>query len=157
VPALAPNRPFLLRAAPWLMAALGLVMIALATVGLNILAAILAVFGVTFGANDAAIGAIMMNLVGGGIVLLITGLILALARSGRNKAKWLLGSGVVLLCLGSGPLAFVLLAARFGLTADRNPNPIFEGMLAGVTFVPALILLICGLVAVARANATSRP
>jgi hypothetical protein len=148
--AIAENRSLLNRCAPGLLAVAGVAMIALATVGLRILAAILAVFGLTFGTNDGAIGAIMLSLVGGGIVVLIAALVVALTRRGRSTAKWLIGSGLALLCLGSGPLAFWIVAAKLGLIADSNPNPVFEGMLAGATFLPALILLISGLVVVVR-------
>jgi hypothetical protein len=36
------------------------------------------------------------------------------------------------------------------LTHDPNPNPVLEGMLAGFTFIPSIVLLICGLVVLVR-------
>jgi len=49
--------------------------------------------------------------------------------------------GLVLLVVGSGPLLAIMLVAKLGFTADPNPNPVFCGILAGLTFWPALILL----------------
>jgi hypothetical protein len=133
------------RLLPWIMVGAGVGMIALATIGLRVLFAALAWVGITMAAHQAMIGAIIMALVAIGILVSVLGAILLLARTGSGKAAWLIGSGLVLLVLGSGPLAFVMLTAT-----DRNPNPIFEGMLAGVTFLPAVVLLICGLVVLAN-------
>jgi hypothetical protein len=124
-------------------------MIALATVGLGVLFRLLALFGLHIATNGAAIGATIMLLVGAGLCLLIAGLVLALART-RNAARWLIGSGLVLLCLGSGPLFVIIAAAKLGLTHDPNPNPVLEGMLAGFTFIPSIVLLICGIVVLVR-------
>jgi hypothetical protein len=137
------------RLAPWGVVLLGAVMIALATVGLGVLFRLLTLFGLHVETDGAAIGAIIMLLIGAGLCLLIAGLVLALARA-RNAARWLIGSGFVLLCVGSGPLLGIMAAAKLGLTRDPNPNPVFEGMLAGFTFIPAIVLLICGLVVLAR-------
>ena len=52
--------------------------------------------------------------------------------------------GLVLLILGSGPLVAILIAARLGVGHDPNPNPIFFGMLAGLTFWPSIILILVG-------------
>ena len=49
--------------------------------------------------------------------------------------------GLALLILGSGPLVGVLLYARLGLYHDPDPNPVFLGMLAGLTFWPSVILV----------------
>jgi len=117
-------------------------------VGLRALLALLTAIGLA--TNDAALGTIIIELIGGGLLCLIVGLILALARSGKSRAFWPIGSGAVLLCLGTGPLLLIILMAKLGLTADPNPNPIFAGMLAGFTFIPAVILLICGFVALAN-------
>ena len=135
------------RLASWGVALAGVAMIALATVGLRVLFGLLELIGLHIDA--AAIGRIIMMLIGAGLLLLIAGLVLALARA-RNTARWLIGSGLVVLCLGNGPLLAIVAAAKLGLTRDPNPNPVFEGMLAGFTFIPAIVLLICGLVALAR-------
>ena len=129
------------RVYPWIMVGAGAGMIALATIGLRVLFAALAWLGPSAARHDGTIGAVIMTLIAGGIVTSVLGAILLLARTGSGKATWLIGSGLVLLVVGSGPLAFAVLTA-----SDRNPNPILEGMLAGVTFMPAVILLICGLV-----------
>src|SRR5438876_724700 len=93
---------------PWALALAGIAMIALATVGLRALLALLALLGLSAGTNDAVLGGIIIDLIGGGILCLIAGLVLALARSGTSKAAWLIGSGVVLLALGSGPLLLII-------------------------------------------------
>ena len=38
--------------------------------------------------------------------------------------------GLLLLCVGTGPLLIVILAAQLGLTRDPNPNPVGFGILA---------------------------
>jgi hypothetical protein len=58
--------------------------------------------------------------------------------------------GVVLLVLGSGPLIVIILAAAIGIWPDPNPNPIGPGLLAALTFWPAVICLIIGIVRVQR-------
>ena len=80
----------------------------------------------------------------GGLLLLIVGLVLLFAHNAARKGAWLFASGLVLLIAGSGPLWLVGLASRFGLTADPNPNPIFLGILAFLTFVPAMFLVVSG-------------
>jgi hypothetical protein len=65
----------------------------------------------------------------------------------------LLRVGLGLLILGSGPLlAIIIVAARVGLLHDPDPNPVGPGMLAGLTFWPALICLIVGVVRVRRGS-----
>jgi hypothetical protein len=54
--------------------------------------------------------------------------------------------GLLLLCLGTGPLLIVVLAAQFGLTRDPNPNPIGFGILAFFTFWPSVLLIVIGIV-----------
>lgn len=130
---------------PWTMVGLGAGMIALATVGLRVLFAVLAWAGFSISSHQAEIGGIIMSLIAFGILVLLLGVTLLAARTGSGRAAWLIGSGLLLLVLGSGPLAFALLTAR-----DPNPNPIFAGMLMGVTFMPAIVLLICGLVVLAN-------
>ena len=57
---------------------------------------------------------------------------------------------LTLLVLGSGPLFGIILFAKLGLTSDPDPNPIFPGMLAGLTFWPAVICLGIGMAQVRR-------
>jgi hypothetical protein len=140
---IAGNRRFV----PIVLVLAGAMLMALGTVGLRILLAVLAPVGVQTGTHDALIGSMMLWLVGGGVLCIAIGLILAMAHSGASRAAWLIGSGVTLFCLGCGPLLVVMLAAWLGLTADRNPNPIFLGMLFAATFTPAIVLVICGVVA----------
>jgi hypothetical protein len=58
--------------------------------------------------------------------------------------SWWVRAGLVGLVLGTGPLASVMVAARLGFTDDPNPNPVYHGMLAGVTFWPSLALIAVG-------------
>ncbi len=59
--------------------------------------------------------------------------------------NWPLIVGLILLVLGTGPLVFVMVAAKLGFGNDPNPNPIIHGMLAGLTFYLSLGLVIWGL------------
>ncbi len=54
--------------------------------------------------------------------------------------------GLVLLCVGTGPLLIVILAAQLGLTRDPNPNPVGFGILALFTFWPSVLLIVVGIV-----------
>ena len=58
--------------------------------------------------------------------------------------------GLVLLVLGSGPLVGIMLYARLGFYHDPDPNPVFLGMLAGLTFWPSVILIGLGIWRVRR-------
>jgi len=80
----------------------------------------------------------------GGLLVLIVGLVLLFAHNIARKGAWLFASGMVLLVAGTGPLWFVGLASQFGLSADPNPNPIFLGILAFLTFLPAMFLVVSG-------------
>jgi len=60
--------------------------------------------------------------------------------------------GTVLFVVGSGPLLLIIAAADLGLTKDPNPNPVGFGILAGLTFWPSIIMIIAGVVSVARAR-----
>lgn len=53
--------------------------------------------------------------------------------------------GSALLILGTGPLLIIILLAKLHITADPDPNPIGFGLLAGLTFWPALICLAIGI------------
>jgi hypothetical protein len=72
-----------------------------------------------------------------------------LSRMWRRLPK-LFWIGLGLLLAGTGPLFTLVVAADLGLTRDPNPNPIGFGMLAGLTFWPAVILIIAGLFKAAR-------
>ncbi len=63
------------------------------------------------------------------------------------KLFWI---GLGLLVVGSGPLLTIIVAADLGLTRDPNPNPIGFGLLAGLTFWPAVIMIVIGLFKTAR-------
>lgn len=67
--------------------------------------------------------------------------------SPRFKFSRLFWIGLALLVIGTGPLLAIVLAAELGLLSDPNPNPIGPGLLAFVTFWPAVILTLWGLVA----------
>jgi hypothetical protein len=54
--------------------------------------------------------------------------------------------GFWLFVAGCGPLLAIITAASLGLTRDPNPNPIGLGLLAGLTFWPAVILIVIGVV-----------
>ncbi|HEX3726579.1 MAG TPA: hypothetical protein VHV08_10070 [Pirellulales bacterium] len=74
----------------------------------------------------------------------------------RLADSWLLRAGILLLLLGTGPLLAIILAAQLGLTNDPNPNPVGPGLLAGVTFLPSLVLIVIGIVRVIVANGRSK-
>jgi hypothetical protein len=60
--------------------------------------------------------------------------------------------GLGLLVVGTGPLAFIIVAAAVGLWPDPNPNPIGPGLLFFFTFWPAVICIVIGVVRVRRSN-----
>lgn len=62
----------------------------------------------------------------------------------RKSAKLVLGIGVALFVIGSGPLLVTILLANLGLTRDPNPNPIGFGLLAFLTFWPSILLMVIG-------------
>lgn len=69
--------------------------------------------------------------------------------------RWMLGLGIVLLLLGSGPLLSLIILAKLGVTADPNPNPIGLGMLAMFTFWPSIALIVAGLILRRRSHSRS--
>ena len=75
---------------------------------------------------------------------------IALTMSDYLKSTWV-RVGLALLVVGSGPLLFIIVAAGMGLWPDPNPNPIGFGMLAGLTFWPAIICIAIGVVRARRA------
>jgi hypothetical protein len=54
--------------------------------------------------------------------------------------------GIILFVVGTGPLLAIIIAASLGLTRDPNPNPIFLGILAGLTIWPSVGFIIGGFV-----------
>jgi hypothetical protein len=62
--------------------------------------------------------------------------------------SWLIRIGVILLVVGTGPLIGIILAARLGLTDDPNPNPIGPGIMAGLSFLPSVVMILVGIVQV---------
>jgi hypothetical protein len=60
--------------------------------------------------------------------------------------------GLGLLLVGTGPLLFIILAAALGLWPDPNPNPIGPGLLFFLTFWPAVICIIIGVIRVRIRN-----
>src|SRR5258706_15272421 len=50
--------------------------------------------------------------------------------------------GLLFLCVGTGPLLIVIVAAQLGLTRDPNPNPVGFGILALFTFWPGVLLMV---------------
>jgi hypothetical protein len=81
-------------------------------------------------------------------------LIARLHRQSPHMRKYLRSRlvqvGLVLLILGSGPLVAVIGFARLGFYHDPDPNPVFLGMLAGLTLWPAVILIGIGIWRVRR-------
>jgi hypothetical protein len=67
------------------------------------------------------------------------------------RSRWF-RVGAVLFVLGSGPLLLIIAAAAVGLWPDPNPNPIGPGLLAGLTFWPAVICLGIGIFRARRAE-----
>ena len=67
-------------------------------------------------------------------------------------ASKLVRVGLVLLVVGTGPLLAIIVAAKVGLWPDPNPNPVGFGMLAGLTFWPAVLCILIGVVRVRRAG-----
>ncbi len=62
----------------------------------------------------------------------------------RYLQSWWIRAGLVLLVVGTGPLASIMLAAALGFTDDPNPNPVMFGILAGLTFWPSVGLIAVG-------------
>jgi hypothetical protein len=77
------------------------------------------------------------------------------AAPARSLGYWQSGwvrAGVGLLIVGTGPLAFIILAAAIGLWPDPNPNPIGPGLLFFFTFWPAVLCILVGVIRVRRAR-----
>jgi hypothetical protein len=70
---------------------------------------------------------------------------------GYWQSRWV-RVGVGLLAVGTGPLAFIIIAAAIGLWPDPNPNPIGPGLLFFFTFWPAVLCIVIGVIRVRRAR-----
>lgn len=68
----------------------------------------------------------------------------------RYLQSWWIRAGLLLLVVGTGPLASIMLAAALGFTDDPNPNPVMFGILAGLTFWPSVGLIAVGVWRVRR-------
>ena len=66
------------------------------------------------------------------------------SRQIRFSNSWAIRVGLLLLVLGTGPLFAMILAGGLGWTSNSNPNPIWPGLLAGLTFLPGVILITAG-------------
>jgi len=64
----------------------------------------------------------------------------------RFRLTRLFWIGLVVLCLGIGPLLTVIILAKFGVTSDPNPNPILPGIIAMFTFWPGVVAALWGLI-----------
>ena|SRR6267154_2847984 len=67
------------------------------------------------------------------------------AMSQYLKSTWV-RVGLVLLVVGATPLLFIITAAALGLWPDPNPNPVGPGILFGLTFWPAIICIVVGVI-----------
>jgi hypothetical protein len=67
------------------------------------------------------------------------------AMSQYLKSTWV-RVGLVLLVVGATPLLFIVTAAALGLWPDPNPNPVGPGILFGLTFWPAIICIVVGVI-----------
>lgn len=70
--------------------------------------------------------------------------------------SWLVRIGLLLLVGGSSPLLLIVAAAKLGLTADPDPNPIGPGILLMLTFWPGVICLLIGIGAAAATRRRDR-
>jgi len=61
-------------------------------------------------------------------------------------------AGVGLLVVGASPLLFIVAAAAVGLWPDPNPNPVGPGLLFFLTFWPAVLCIVVGVVRVRAYN-----
>jgi hypothetical protein len=66
--------------------------------------------------------------------------------------SWWVRTGIALLIVGSGPLAFIIVAAAIGLWPDPNPNPIGSGLPFFFTFLPAVLCIVVRVIRVRRAR-----
>lgn len=66
-------------------------------------------------------------------------------KSKRYPKNWPLILAFSLLLLGTGPLVSIMAFASLGYGDDPNPNPVFFGILAWLTFYPSLGLIAWGI------------
>jgi hypothetical protein len=70
------------------------------------------------------------------------------------RSNWVkVGPG--LLVVGAGPLCFIIAAAAVGLWPDPNPNPIGPGLLLALTFWPAVVCILVGVIRVRERRTTN--
>ena len=60
------------------------------------------------------------------------------------RGSRLLGWGIATLVSGCGPLLAISIAARRGLLADPDPNPIGPGLLVAISFWPGMVMVVIG-------------
>src|SRR3979490_2979898 len=70
------------------------------------------------------------------------------------KSTWV-RVGLVLLVIGAAPLLTIIFAAAVGLWPDPNPNPVGAGLLFALTFWPAIIDRVVGVIRVRNRRAAS--
>ena len=68
------------------------------------------------------------------------------------KSMWV-RVGLVLLVIGAAPLLTIIFAAALGLWPDPNPNPVGAGLLFALTFWPAIICIVVGVIRVRNRRA----
>jgi hypothetical protein len=61
-----------------------------------------------------------------------------------QRANRLLLYGILWHLVGCGPLYYVTLRSKMGI-GDPNPNPVLFGIMAGVSFLPSLIVIAFGI------------
>jgi hypothetical protein len=71
----------------------------------------------------------------------------------RYLRAWFVRIGIILLVVGSGPLVGFLTYAKLGFYHDPNPNPVYLGILAWLTFWPGILLIVFGVWRVKRSSA----
>lgn len=79
-----------------------------------------------------------------------------IGNGGRGMSEYwqsrLVKAGIILLIVGTGPLLFIIIAASIGVWPDPNPNPVGPGLLAALTFWPAMICVVIGVMRVRHAR-----
>lgn len=65
-------------------------------------------------------------------------------RLALGGKRWLRRGGI-LLAVGTGPLFLIIAFSKIGI-GDSNPNPVGPGLLAALTFWPAIGMILAGVV-----------